>query len=189
MKKSAEQRIIHLAHLFNSSSRWTSFVNECSFHANVRDRSIVVYCSEQHLMPFVNRSSQKSSFLCCLFLLSYSVFLWMMIQDLTFLHFIKQFATLRLSADGLAILPVTHLFWLCVILRSLRKGWHGFVLRSYEFWAVTTIAFCLAKLDIFPSEGNVLLVHCFLLYVFLQQMIDAKTVVKFRNKMKHLLHG
>lgn len=42
---------------------------------------------------------------------------------------------------------------------------------------------------IYSPQKAMLLVHCFLLYVFLQQMIDAKTVVKFRNKMKHLLHG
>lgn len=124
-----------------------------------------------------------------IFLLSYGTFTWNMIQFHSFKLFMEELVTFRLGSEGFATLSIFHLLWFGVLLRFLHKGWRGMARTSYEYWAMLIIAVYMVRADILTNsgEGKVLLLNTFLLYVFFQQMIESKMVVKIKNKMKHWL--
>jgi len=124
-----------------------------------------------------------------MFLLLYGIFTWDMIQLHSFKLFMVELVTFRLGSEGLATLSIFHLLWFGVLLRFLHKGWRSLARTSYEYWTMLIIAVYLVRAEILTNsgEGNVLLLNTFLLYVFLQQMIESGVVVKIKNKMKHWL--
>ena len=110
-------------------------------------------------------------------------------------HFISELMSLNFGGDGLFTISVIHLLWITMIIthvssNSLRKQKIFSLIRaSFEYWLMLFLAIVIVRTEILTNsgEGKVMILNIFLLYAFLQQVIDPRFLIKSRNIVKYWL--
>lgn len=120
-------------------------------------------------------------------LILYAYFVYFIIKRTSIEYFKSELFSLNLSGEGLFTISMVHLLWLvlCVI------RWQKVIRASFEYWSMNMIALWVVNSEILTNsgEGKVIILNIFLLYVFLQQVIEPQFLIRSKNKVQFWLKG
>lgn len=123
----------------------------------------------------------------------YGSFVYFLSQRTSLEYFFNSLFSFRLSGDGLFTNAIIHLLWLFLILVTLQKQsasrWIPVIKSTFEYWAMIMLALFIVNTELLTNsgEGKVMILNVFLLYVFLQEVVDPEFLIKSKNKVKYLL--
>lgn len=125
----------------------------------------------------------------------YGGFVLLFLKNISIEYFMSQLVTLELNGNGIFTISVIHFMWIGIMIRalashtSIRNRWIEIVRSSFEYWAMLMISFVIMNSEILTStgEGKVIIVNVFLLYVFLQKIIEPASLIKSKNQVKYWL--
>jgi len=125
----------------------------------------------------------------------YGSFIYFIVSVHSFSYFIDELLSPHLGGDGLFTISMIHLFWIIIISKNLFTTfpWKQRVLNitqwSFEYWSMVMIAIFIIITELLTNsgEGKTIIGNIFLLYGFLEQLIDPRIFIQSNNKIKYWL--
>lgn len=127
--------------------------------------------------------------------LLYGYFIYFIVTKDSFSYFVAELLNFRLGGNGLFTISMLHLLWGLVIAKHLfitsfnKQLFLNIVEASFQYWSMIMIAIFISFTELLTNsgEGKVITDNIFLLYVFLQQVIEPKIFIRSNNMIKHWL--
>lgn len=123
----------------------------------------------------------------------YGSFLFITIQMNSIGYLVSQVTTISFEGNGLFTISSIHILWILFILISITSNsskvssFTNILKSTFQFWAMILFALILVKTEILTSssEAKVFILNIFLLYGFLQQVINPRFVFIAKNKIQY----
>ncbi len=138
----------------------------------------------------------KASYIKALgLLLLYASFIYLVVHENSFMYFISELFSFNLSGDGLFTISIIHLLWMIIIGKHLltrsfdKQQLLNIIQSSFKYWSMIIIGLFIIVTELLTNsgEGKVIIGNVFLLYGFLEQVIDPKIFIRSNNVIKHWL--